>query len=100
MAFAEDAAAPTSFGSSASHGTAPRSFGSTDSSGGVVGETEAQRQWRLWFEAEWQSFEFSHEKLVSRVKRLQRTEETERRKWWQWCEAHGAGVRDPKRHTP
>lgn len=41
----------------------------------------------------------SHIELVRRVKRLQRDNEAHRHLWWQWCEATGHGVRDPKRHT-
>eukprot|EP00406_Dinophysis_acuminata_P005014 CAMPEP_0179238892 /NCGR_PEP_ID=MMETSP0797-20121207/15184_1 /TAXON_ID=47934 /ORGANISM="Dinophysis acuminata, Strain DAEP01" /LENGTH=386 /DNA_ID=CAMNT_0020946207 /DNA_START=1 /DNA_END=1158 /DNA_ORIENTATION=+ len=41
----------------------------------------------------------SHAVLVRRVKRLQRENDVQRHLWWQWCEANGHGVRDPKRHT-
>lgn len=42
----------------------------------------------------------SHGELVRRVKRLQRENESQRVLWWQWCEANGQGVRDPRRHVP
>eukprot|EP00411_Alexandrium_monilatum_P027400 CAMPEP_0175384258 /NCGR_PEP_ID=MMETSP0095-20121207/28248_1 /TAXON_ID=311494 /ORGANISM="Alexandrium monilatum, Strain CCMP3105" /LENGTH=344 /DNA_ID=CAMNT_0016682667 /DNA_START=6 /DNA_END=1037 /DNA_ORIENTATION=- len=41
----------------------------------------------------------NHTELVKRVKRLQRDDEVQRQLWWQWCDATGHGVRDPKRHT-
>lgn len=41
----------------------------------------------------------THRDLVQRVKRLQREDEAQRQLWWQWCDATGWGIRDPKRHN-
>lgn len=42
----------------------------------------------------------THEELVNRVKDGQRVSIEFKRRWWRFCDSHGGGVRDPRRHEP
>eukprot|EP00913_Durusdinium_trenchii_P031060 g29087.t1 len=40
----------------------------------------------------------SHEELVEKIKALQRSDPTSKQTWWDYCDQHLGGMKDPKRH--
>lgn len=53
---------------------------------------------RLWLEDRGRSVMAGHAQLVDQVKTLQRADPIGRAAWWDYCENHLGGVKDPNRH--